>query len=202
MRHNTSLNHRRNLVCPILGMLYIAHPQRIKSLTKVIARNIIAIATNFQEGVFDMKLEHSLGFILNHAGRRMTQLLSHRFQPYDMTTEQWVVLNRLACEDGITQKLLAIRAEKDQTNITRILDQLERKGMVERRANEQDRRSFLTFITDQGRAMNGILTPIEQEVITSLLGDFTEAEASLLKELLVRITQEANARIKEVEESP
>ncbi|WP_171683718.1 MarR family winged helix-turn-helix transcriptional regulator [Paenibacillus planticolens] len=149
-----------------------------------------------------MKLEHSLGFILNHAGRRMTQLLSHRFQPYDMTTEQWVVLNRLACEDGITQKLLAIRAEKDQTNITRILDQLERKGMVERRANEQDRRSFLTFITDQGRAMNGILTPIEQEVITSLLGDFTEAEASLLKELLVRITQEANARIKEVEESP
>lgn len=149
-----------------------------------------------------MQLDHSLGFILNHAGRRMTQLLSHQFQPYDMTTEQWVVLHRLACEDGITQKLLAIRAEKDQTNITRILDQLERKGMVERRANEQDRRSFLTFITDQGRAMNDILTPIEQKVIASLLSGFTEEQSSQLRQLLIQITQEANARIKEVEESP
>ncbi|MDU0204237.1 MULTISPECIES: MarR family transcriptional regulator [Paenibacillus] len=148
-----------------------------------------------------MQMDHSLGFILNHAGRRMTQLLGSQFQPYDMTTEQWVVLHRLACEDGITQKLLATRAEKDQTNITRILDQLERKGMIERRANEQDRRSFLTFITEQGRAMNDILTPIEQKVIASLLSSFTEEQAALLKSLLIQITQEANARIKEVEES-
>lgn len=148
-----------------------------------------------------MQLDHSFGFILNHAGRRMTQLLSLHFQPYDMTTEQWVVLHRLACEDGISQKMLAIRAEKDQTNITRILDQLERKGLVERRANENDRRSFLTFITDQGRAMNDILSPIEQQLITTLLSGFTEEQATQLRELLLQLTQEANSRIKEVEDS-
>ncbi|MDD9265806.1 MarR family winged helix-turn-helix transcriptional regulator [Paenibacillus sp. GCM10023248] len=149
-----------------------------------------------------MQLDHSLGFILNHAGRRMTQLLSLHFQPYDMTTEQWVVLHRLACEDGISQKTLAIRAEKDQTNITRILDQLERKGLVERKANENDRRSFLTFITDQGRAMNDKLNPIEQQVIASLLTGFTEEQVSLLRELLLKITEAANTRVKEVEDTP
>ena len=66
-----------------------------------------------------MSIDHSLGFVLNHAGRRLTQLLTLRFQPYDMTTEQWSVLNRLDEEDGISQKELAIRSEKDQTNVTR-----------------------------------------------------------------------------------
>ncbi|MCY9665990.1 MarR family transcriptional regulator [Paenibacillus alginolyticus] len=148
-----------------------------------------------------MGLDSSFGFILNHAGRRLTQLLNSHFQPYDMTTEQWAVLNRLADEDGITQKLLAVRAEKDQTNITRILDQLERKGLVERRANETDRRSFLTFITEQGKVLNDILTPIEQKVIASVLSGFTDEQTTILREMLNQLTNQANACIKEVEES-
>lgn len=148
-----------------------------------------------------MELDNSFGFILNHAGRRLTQLLNCHFQPYDMTTEQWVVLNRLADEDGITQKLLAVRAEKDQTNITRILDQLERKGFVERRANETDRRSFLTFITKQGKVLNDVLTPIEQKVIDSVLCGFTEEQTSILRGMLIQLTNQANACIKEVEDS-
>jgi DNA-binding MarR family transcriptional regulator len=146
-------------------------------------------------------LDNSFGFILNHAGRRLTQLLNSHFQPYDMTTEQWVVLNRLADEDGITQKLLAVRAEKDQTNITRILDQLERKGFVERRANETDRRSFLTFITKQGKDLNDVLTPIEQKVIDSVLSGFTEEQTSILRGMLIQLTNQANACNKEVEDS-
>jgi DNA-binding MarR family transcriptional regulator len=146
-------------------------------------------------------LDSSFGFILNHAGRRLTQLLNSHFQPYDMTTEQWAVLNRLADEDGITQKLLAVRAEKDQTNITRILDQLERKGLVERRANETDRRSFLTFITEQGKALNDILTPIEQKVIASVLSGFSDEQTTILREMLNQLTNQANACIKEVEDS-
>ncbi|KRF13482.1 MarR family winged helix-turn-helix transcriptional regulator [Paenibacillus sp. Soil787] len=148
-----------------------------------------------------MGLDNSFGFILNHAGRRLTQLLNNHFQPYDMTTEQWAVLNRLADEDGITQKLLAVRAEKDQTNITRILDQLERKGLVERRANETDRRSFLTFITEQGKALNDTLTPIEQRVIASVLSGFTEEQTSILRGMIIQLTNQANACIKEVEDS-
>ncbi|MGO4274504.1 MarR family winged helix-turn-helix transcriptional regulator [Paenibacillus sp. TAF58] len=149
-----------------------------------------------------MRLDNSFGFILNHAGRRLTQLLNSHFQPYDMTTEQWTVLNRLADEDGITQKLLAVRAEKDQTNITRILDQLERKGLVERRVNETDRRSFLTFITEQGKALNNILTPIEQKVIASVLSGFTEEQTLILRGLIIQLTNQANACIKEMEDSP
>lgn len=109
-----------------------------------------------------MKLEDSFGFLINHAGRRMSQLLTLHFQAYDITTEQWTVLHRLAEQDGISQKELARRTEKDQTNITRILDHLQRKGLIERRANASDRRSFLTYITDKGRGLDQTLVPIEQ----------------------------------------
>ncbi|TBL75285.1 MarR family winged helix-turn-helix transcriptional regulator [Paenibacillus thalictri] len=144
-----------------------------------------------------MSIDNSLGFILNHAGRKLTQMLTLRYQPYDMTTEQWSVLNRLDEQDGITQKELAIRSEKDQTNVTRILDQLERKGLAERRPNVSDRRSFLTYITDKGRSLIGVLTPIEKEVVEAVLDGLSEEQRIALRDMLVHVTNHANNYIKE-----
>lgn len=147
-----------------------------------------------------MKPETSLGFMLNHAGRRIGHLLNLHFQAFDVTAEQWSVLNRLAEQDGITQKALAIRAEKDQTNMTRILDQLERKGLVERKVNTADRRSFLTYITEKGRALHKQLVPIEREVVHSVSSGLTEEQSDVLWACLKEITNQANQRIQEVEE--
>lgn len=146
-----------------------------------------------------MNIDHSLGFIINHAGRRLSQLLSLHFQPYDITTEQWTVLNRLAEQDGITQKDLAHRAEKDQTNITRILDQLQRKGLVERRPNSVDRRSFLTFITDKGKSLNQVLLPIESQVVNSAMDGLSKEDMERLRAALILITRNANRTINELE---
>ncbi|WP_284640100.1 MarR family winged helix-turn-helix transcriptional regulator [Paenibacillus silviterrae] len=148
-----------------------------------------------------MKLEDSFGFLINHAGRRMSQLLTLHFQAYDITTEQWTVLHRLAEQDGISQKELARRTEKDQTNITRILDHLQRKGLIERRANASDRRSFLTYITDKGRGLDQTLVPIEQRVISSVMRGFTEEQIHILRELLIQMTQNTNQDIREREEA-
>lgn len=143
--------------------------------------------------------ETSLGFMLNHAGRRITHLLNLHFHKYDMTTEQWSVLNRLAEQDGVSQKTLAIRAEKDQTNITRLLDQLERKGLVERTVNPDDRRSFLIMITEKGRALNDVLVPIERKVVSDLEANLPPEQLELLWACLHQITQQANQIIAEVE---
>jgi DNA-binding MarR family transcriptional regulator len=146
-----------------------------------------------------LKLEDSLGFVLNNAGRRVGQLLSIRFESYGITREQWIVLNRLAERDAISQKDLAKRVEKDQTNVTRIVDQLERKRLVERRPNVEDRRSFLVCITDEGRTVNDKLIPIEAEVIMNVLENISEEKIAEFREVLRQITENANMRIKEME---
>ncbi|WP_047155127.1 MarR family winged helix-turn-helix transcriptional regulator [Aneurinibacillus tyrosinisolvens] len=146
-----------------------------------------------------MKLDDSLGFVLNNAGRRVSQLLSLHFSPYGITLEQWTVLNRLAEQDGINQKELARRTGKDQTNVTRILDQLERKGLARRKPNAGDRRSFLAVVTEDGRKLNEILVPIEAEAIHTVMKDLSENEILQFRELLRKITENASLQIEELE---
>lgn len=109
-------------------------------------------------------IQDSLGYILANTGRKLTQHLTLKFEPYGITSEQWSVLHWLTIKDNITQRELSKRTEKDPTNITRILDQLERKGWIERKANATDRRSYLIYVTPSGRALSELLLPIEQEV--------------------------------------
>jgi len=146
-----------------------------------------------------LNLEDSFGFILNNTGRRVTQLLNLYLLPHDITTEQFSLLRRLNEQDGISQKELAKRVGKDQTNITRILDQLERKGLAIRKPNQEDRRSTLAYVTEEGRALDAILVPIEQEVIRQVLADLSEEDIRHLKTLLTRIEQKACGLIDSLE---
>lgn len=138
-----------------------------------------------------MEMDESYGFLVNHAGRRMSQAITAGFAPYDITLEQWVVLHRLSEGDGVTHKALGARSEKDPTNITRIVDQLTRKGLVERRSHPEDRRCSLLFITEAGRELDAVLTPIEQEVIASVLEGLDPSELSNLRKALQHIATRA-----------
>lgn len=62
------------------------------------------------------------------------------FKAYNLTPEQVGVLRRLGEQEGISQKELSIRMVKDQTNIIRLLDKLEKKNLVRRGPNKEDRR--------------------------------------------------------------
>ncbi|MEW9670571.1 MarR family winged helix-turn-helix transcriptional regulator [Ammoniphilus sp. 3BR4] len=146
-----------------------------------------------------MNLDQSLGFLINNAGRRISQLLTIHFQPFGITPEQWTVLNRLAEQDGINQKDLSLRVGKDQTNVARIFDQLERKGLAKRKPNPEDRRSFLAVLTEEGRLLNEKLTPIEQEVIQSALTGLPDQQVEQLKKWLKQITDQSTKLIKEME---
>jgi DNA-binding MarR family transcriptional regulator len=95
----------------------------------------------------------------------------------------------LTIKDNITQRELSKRTEKDPTNITRILDQLERKGWIERKANATDRRSYLIYVTPSGRALSELLLPIEQEVTSNIEALLSQNNLDSLKLSLRKIHQ-------------
>jgi DNA-binding MarR family transcriptional regulator len=140
-------------------------------------------------------LDESIGFQLSRATRKISHLLASRFEPYGVTTEQFAALQRLAEEDGVSQKELASRAEKDQTNMTRILDQLERKGLIVRRPNAEDRRSFLIYSTEKGNRLAAELAPLERATLDALLeglpDDRIEAFRATLSHLWKRASEQA-----------
>lgn len=133
------------------------------------------------------KIDESLGFILSNTQRKLSHFLLSKFKPYDITTEQWVLVAKLGEENGITQKDLAERTEKDQANVTRIIDLLEKKGLVRREKNSTDRRSMLVHLTDEGEKLREQLAPIEESVVNVSLSGMSEEEKALLKDFLARI---------------
>jgi len=119
--------------------------------------------------------------------RKLSNFLTRKFKPYDITPEQWGVLNRLWEKDGISQKEISLITIKDQTTLTRILDKLESKGLIKRQTSPDDRRSFLIFLTDAGRNLEDKLVPIASEALDEALQGLSEEEIKQLKVLLNKI---------------
>ncbi|AFC32480.1 MarR family transcriptional regulator [Paenibacillus mucilaginosus 3016] len=134
-----------------------------------------------------MRIDDSIGFMISTIGRKLNQSLTLRFQTYDITSEQWSVLNTLTLGDGVNQRELSQRTEKDPTNVTRILDQLERKGWIRRAPHPEDRRAYLLYVTESGRELNRILAPMEAELIASVLASVDPESERVLREALLSI---------------
>lgn len=136
-----------------------------------------------------MKVDDYIGFILNNASRKWSQFTTDFLKVYDITSEQAGIIRRLGEEEGISQKDLSKRMEKDQTNVTRMLDQLERKGLVRREANLEDRRSFLTYLTDKGKEVNENIIPTELEIMDIALKGLSEEKMILFKDIIDQIVE-------------
>jgi len=107
--------------------------------------------------------------------------------PHDVTLQQFNVLRILrgARPDGLCTLAIAQRMIEQTPGITRLIDRLEKKGLVRRVRSEEDRRQVWCRITPAGerllarlddpveefdRAAVRALTPAEQEQLTALLG--------------------------------
>jgi MarR family transcriptional regulator, transcriptional regulator for hemolysin len=134
--------------------------------------------------------DEAIGLFTSNTVKNIIRFLSVNIKNYDITPEQWTVLKRLSENDGINQKELANKAEKDQPTVTRILDILERKELVIKKKNEEDRRSFILFITDKGTSLKEELTPIieaiwEDEILTGI----PEEELEIYRKVLMKMNE-------------
>lgn len=107
----------------------------------------------------DFKLDNSIGFILSRTNTKFKNELSQRIKEYDVTPEQWALLNRLWEEDGITPKELSECIFKDKPNTNRILEKLQNKGLVIRKPHPIDKRAYQIFLTDSGWELKEKLIP-------------------------------------------
>lgn len=111
----------------------------------------------------------------------MKNNLARALKPFNVTHEQWPLLKRLWVQDGISQKELSEKTFKDQPTITRILDKLERRGLICRQADSGDRRISLIYLTTEGQTIKGSLTPLAQQALKQALEGLSEQEQYQLK---------------------
>ncbi len=118
-------------------------------------------------------------------GRKIVYVLSVYLRPFGITPEQWTVLRYLGEKDGISQKQLSKKSEKDQGTLARILDNMDRKSWIDRKTDEKDRRSSLVYLKPDGRALIDLLEPeiehVYQQVFNGVTDDQLESFLQCLK---------------------
>ncbi|MBB6671369.1 MarR family winged helix-turn-helix transcriptional regulator [Cohnella nanjingensis] len=121
--------------------------------------------------------------------RKLTNVFQHRLKAYEITPEQWSTLYQISLSDGLIQKEIADRTGKDRPATTRILDHLAEKQLVFKKADPQDRRSFLVFITEKGKRLVAETLPIEASFIAEVASCMTAEEYDQLLSLIRRIDE-------------
>lgn len=136
-------------------------------------------------------LEGAVLFWLHQADHavRGEVLRQFRLKGRDLGTAQWEVLTRLWQRNGTSQTALARGAGRDKAGMTRLLDRMERDGLVERRADPDDRRVSRVFLTPDGRSLHCDLLPIVSQVIEKALRGMDEKDLTALRCGLKRIHQ-------------
>lgn len=144
----------------------------------------------------DFILDESLGFLVNRIAIILRQNLEAEFkkQKYDITAEEWVLLNRLWQKDRRTQTDLAETTIRDQTTVTRLVDRMESKGLVTREQSQEDRRIVLACLTAKGRRLEEKLIPIAVTLLRKAAGEVSqkdrETTLKTLRTVLENLLQE------------
>ena len=108
---------------------------------------------------------------------------------YDLTFEQWTVLNVINAEPGLIQSEAAEKTYKDKTNVTRILDVLSKRDFIVRERDETDRRSYRIFLTDKGKAIFNDLIPLLIKANKKFIKDIPEENYRTFSEVLQKICE-------------
>lgn len=101
------------------------------------------------------------GFHIEVTMKKIRQTLQKKFaeKGHDITVDQWVILDHLMKTDGLSQRKLGKLTFKDAPTITRIIDLMVKKGLVERKVSANDRRKFSISLTGFGRENYGTVLP-------------------------------------------
>jgi MarR family transcriptional regulator for hemolysin len=111
-------------------------------------------------------LEREIAFTITDVARLLKTLADQRARQYGMTRAQWAVLFRLDRSEGLKQSELAEILDLQPITLTRLLDRLAENGLIERRADPNDRRANRLFLTPAARP--------QLERLTELGGDMME----------------------------
>jgi DNA-binding MarR family transcriptional regulator len=106
---------------------------------------------------------------------------------FNLTLAQFDVLARLSGTEGITQQALADHLLVTKGNVCGLIDRLSEQGLVERRADPEDRRANLLFLTTKGRALAEEVVPAHQIVVNGLMGGLDDQEQRQLLGLLRKL---------------
>jgi len=115
-------------------------------------------------------LDRDLLIVLNDVARTMrTRFDQMARSTYAMTRAQWIILARLDRQPGMSQNEMATICEVEPITVARLVDRLESRGMVERRADPNDRRIKRLYLLPAAKPIVEIITKAREDMNARLI---------------------------------
>jgi DNA-binding MarR family transcriptional regulator len=132
-------------------------------------------------------LRDSIGYLMKRSQRLMQERIEGLFEQQGFTLQQWVVLMYLRDGLAVTISDICRDLHHDSGAMTRLVDQLEARKLIERRRSADDRRVVELSLTDAGAAVLDTLVPTACDALNTALDGFTRDEVKLLQSMLRRL---------------
>lgn len=132
-------------------------------------------------------IETLIGYNLRRAYLVIARDFAQSLAGVDLGPVQFTILTLIDANPGCTQNIIAKAISIKRPNFVALLDGLEAQGLAERRPSPTDRRSHALYLTRAGQAMLADLKPRITAHEQKFAAIMTNAEADLLRDLLVRL---------------
>jgi DNA-binding MarR family transcriptional regulator len=133
-------------------------------------------------------LDTYLPYLLNRAGARIAAAFGEEVRPLGATLQTWRVLAALRARNARRMGDLSETTSIEVSTLTRLVDAMEKKGLVDRRSEAGDARAVRLHVTAAGRRLTARILPIAERYERVALTGFSAAEAQALKAALRRLS--------------
>ena len=134
--------------------------------------------------------EECVNYLLTLAQHNVNQYLAREIAGYGITPSQYAVLQVLwESGAGCTPKRIAERLGLETSTISGTLDRMQKKGLIDRQINMEDRREVLVVLQERGRQLQAPMAEVSRRMNSAVLEGLSPQQARLLKGQLRRIAQ-------------
>jgi len=133
------------------------------------------------------RIEDSVGYLMARARTRLAKAVDVEFLPLDITHAQGCIVMMLASGRYATAAELARELYIDSAAMTRMVDRLEKRGLIDRMPRGDDRRVINLRLTGPGRALADALPDRYVAVLKKNFAGFTADEVDTLRTLLRKL---------------
>ena len=132
----------------------------------------------------------SPAFLLAQVGAHAAMKFAERLGAIDLSPPHAGILRFVSASGGISQQALAGALRILPSRLVALIDELEQRGMVERRDDAADRRSYALHLTDKGRDTMKAIGRVARDHQEALLSSLDAGERDLLASLLLRVANQ------------
>ena len=131
--------------------------------------------------------EHYIGYIITDVARLLRTVFERRVRALGLTRAQWVVIARLHTRPGLSQSEVADLLEIEKATAGRLIDRMETKGWLERRADPNDRRVNRLHLTAEAERLHGVIWPLAERTVNDALCELSPNERRAFSGLMKRV---------------